>query len=234
MLDSKLMKSPTRYVKSLFTLILLFSTFAIFAQKKNDSRIEVTGLVTDFEGKPVKKVAIFVDSMRTQIKTNRKGRFKMRIKIGTESIMAFSPNYGFVHQDYTNKKECNFVFPEILEPLTETDLIDLGYGITVHKDLAIKSVQSEKNIDYSTYSDIFQLIRERLPGVQVVGEKIIIRGNDSATTGDGSPLILVNGNSVGDISNISPALIKSITVLKGSDTSFYGARGANGVLLIKI
>jgi len=234
MRDSKHIKGLKLYVRSLFTLILLFSTFAIFAQDKDNSRIEVNGLVTDFEGNPVKKAAIFVDSMRTQIKTNRKGRFKMRIKIGTESIMAFSPKYGFVHHAYTGKKECNFVFPEVLEPLTDDDLIDLGYGVTVHKDLATKSVQSEKNIDYSSYSDIFQLVRERLPGVQVVGEKIVIRGNNSATTGNGSALILVNGNSVGDISNISPALIKSITVLKGSDTSFYGARGANGVVLIKI
>ena len=67
----------------------------------------------------------------------------------------------------------------------------------------------------------------------VIGNTIEIRGRNTIY-GDTTPLYIVDGVEVPDIGYLSPDIVESITVLKdASSTAIYGARGANGVLLIK-
>ncbi|NMD02337.1 MAG: TonB-dependent receptor plug domain-containing protein, partial [Bacteroidales bacterium] len=61
---------------------------------------------------------------------------------------------------------------------------------------------------------------------------VTIRG--TATTGNTSPLFVVNGSVVSSISGIDPAMVSSIEVLKGPAASIYGMQGANGVIIIKL
>ena len=73
---------------------------------------------------------------------------------------------------------------------------------------------------------------QRDPSVQVNGNKIVIRGVNSINSTD--PLFVVDGIVVSSIDDISPSMVKSIEILKGSETSIYGSRGANGVILITL
>jgi TonB-dependent SusC/RagA subfamily outer membrane receptor len=52
--------------------------------------------------------------------------------------------------------------------------------------------------------------------------------------GSTEPLFIVDGVTVQSIDGISPTLVESISVLKGSSASIYGSRGANGVILITL
>jgi TonB-dependent SusC/RagA subfamily outer membrane receptor len=70
------------------------------------------------------------------------------------------------------------------------------------------------------------------PSVQVSGRKITIRGINSINSND--PLFIVNGIPGSSIDDISPKSVKSIEILKGSNASIYGSRGANGVVLITL
>ena len=112
--------------------------------------------------------------------------------------------------------------------------IDTGYG---NIDTRKSSISGTKlNVDQkTTYNNIYDYIRGKVPGVQVTPDnQIVIRGEGSFNSSN-APLILVDGMEVKDISNISPSQVKSITVLKDpSSTSIYGVRGGNGVIVIKL
>jgi TonB-dependent SusC/RagA subfamily outer membrane receptor len=77
------------------------------------------------------------------------------------------------------------------------------------------------------------MIQGKVPGVDVVGNKITIRGVGSLNLSS-DPLFVVDGVAVSSIDNISPREVKSITVLKGASAAIYGTRGANGVILITL
>jgi TonB-dependent SusC/RagA subfamily outer membrane receptor len=76
------------------------------------------------------------------------------------------------------------------------------------------------------------MIKGEVPGVQVNGTSITIRGTGSIMSST-EPLFIVDGIAVNQISDISPVEVKSIEVLKGASASIYGSRGANGVILIR-
>jgi len=83
--------------------------------------------------------------------------------------------------------------------------------------------------NYADYTDIYQVIKQEFTGVIVNGNTIIVRGYIG---GDQTPLFVVDGNYVSNIGNINPVELKSIKLLKGSDATLYGARGAPGVFII--
>jgi len=67
----------------------------------------------------------------------------------------------------------------------------------------------------------------------VTGNSIKIQGQSSFNSGT-EPLFVVNGMTVESIDGISPAMVESISVLKGAATSIYGSRGTNGVIIITL
>lgn len=87
------------------------------------------------------------------------------------------------------------------------------------------------------YTDIFQMIRGRVPGV-TVGEagpggmpRILIRG--IGTNSDQTqPLFMVDGLQMDNISSIDPDNVESIEVIKDASSAIYGMQGANGVIMI--
>jgi len=115
---------------------------------------------------------------------------------------------------------------------------DIGYGtIKVNNLTTSVSPVKIKHREIITYSNIYDYIRGRVPGVTVLkvgqnGGKIIIRGLGSINSST-DPLMLVDGVEVSDLSYINPSDVKSIDVLKdAASCAIYGARGANGVILI--
>ena len=74
-------------------------------------------------------------------------------------------------------------------------------------------------------------LRGKVPGVEIVGTSIRIRGIN--TTGNTDALIILDGMEVSDISDINPSDVKSVEVLKDAASTIYGMRGANGVVIIK-
>jgi len=90
-----------------------------------------------------------------------------------------------------------------------------------------------KQNDASSYNNILDYLRGRVPGVKVFPDgSISVRGIASINSGT-KPLFIVDGTEVQAIDNISPMDISSIQVLKDASASIYGARGANGVIIIK-
>ena len=113
------------------------------------------------------------------------------------------------------------------------ELLNTGYG-RVKKKTYTGSISKIDVKTGSGYTDIYDYIRGRIPGVVVNGKNITIRGINSINSST-EPLILVDGVEVSDLSTISPEMVDSLEVLKdASSTSLYGIRGANGVILITL
>lgn len=120
-------------------------------------------------------------------------------------------------------------------PLSSDLLRNVGYEYKKVRDVT-GSVSSlhPTSTQMAGYSNIYQYLQGRVPGLIVSGTQIRIRGF-SSLTGSNEPLIIVNGvrlSGSGELGFIDPIDVKSIDVLKGSSAAIYGNRAANGVILI--
>ena len=104
-------------------------------------------------------------------------------------------------------------------------------GVRPETDLETNSVSHVDMKNAETYLNIYEYLRGRVPGVEVVGTSIRIRGIN--TTGNTDALIILDGMETSDISDLSPLDVESVEVLKDSAAAIYGMRGANGVVIIK-
>jgi len=184
---------------------------------------------------------MIIDGESTGVQTRKNGTYKLKIKPDTRSIGAYTTNMGSVVTLYDGLSVIDLVLdgrdmmpgynPETPDGEKE---IDVGYA-TVKKrnlttDVGYINGQADEN---SGYTNIYDMIRGKVPGVQVTGNKITIRGINSLMLST-DPLFVVDGIVVSSIDNINPRDVKSISVLKGSDASIYGSRGAGGVILITL
>lgn len=119
-------------------------------------------------------------------------------------------------------------------------VVDTGYGEALAKDTNQSNVMVEANKDHPENISLGDMIR-KLPGVQVSGRepylKIKVSGSESFMSGT-DPLFVLNGTAIGNnyaqvASVVYANDVKSVSVLKGADAAIYGARGANGVILIR-
>lgn len=111
--------------------------------------------------------------------------------------------------------------------------VDVGYGSMKRKDItsSVSSLQVDQK-EVTTYSNMYDYLRGRVPGVQVSSDnRILIRGVSSINLST-DPLIILDGAEISDLSVINPNDVESVTVLKDGSASIYGVRGANGVIII--
>ena len=126
---------------------------------------------------------------------------------------------------------CGIFKSDFNAPNPDDEEINIGYG-NIKRSKSTASTSHLNVPQGSGYNNIFEYIQGRVAGVEVRGSEVRIRGERSIL-GDNSPLFIVDGMVVDDISFISPDHVSRIDVLKdASSTSIYGARGANGVIII--
>ncbi len=229
------MKSFTNSSVISILFILICSVQANFAQESN-KKIKISGAVVDADLKPVKGVFIFVDSMKTNVITDSRGMYRVKVSPTAKRIMAVSLFNGVKEISINGGKVVNFnldgVSTKTNEPLRkESEMVDVGYGKTKKKDLStsVSGVEVQNNRSKS-YSNIFDMIAGEVPGVEVKGNIIRIEGISSNR--DTTPIFVLDGIVVGQVEDINPSQVKSIEILKGTSSSIYGSRGANGVILI--
>jgi len=209
--------------------------------QKRGRLIIVTGTVTDTLMAPVAGVMIVADGQKTGVVTGRNGTYKVRIRTDVSSLGAYKSNMGSVMTKYDGSDRVDFFLdgtvgmPGFTDETSEDEsTIDIGYRTVKRKNLTtdVGYIDGQDDINAS-YTNIYDMIQGKVPGVQVTGNKITIRGINSINLST-DPLFVVDGVVVNTIDHISPRQVKSISVLKGSDASIYGSRGAGGVILITL
>ncbi|WP_343667200.1 SusC/RagA family TonB-linked outer membrane protein [Chitinophaga sp.] len=240
-------------VRLLCSLLLLVAGIAS-AQNR-----PVTGKITDENGNPVPGATIQVKGTSTGTAATADGTFKLNVPANANTLVISF--IGYVNQEVSIAGKSEFSISLVPTSTTLTDVVVVGYGTTRKKDLT-GSVVSIKSADFNkgivTAPD--QLIQGKVAGLMVMNNSgapggattVRIRGNSSVRTGnqplyvvDGMPLDgrtakpSVNANGLGQTPDANPLNfinsfdIQSMDVLKdASATAIYGARGANGVVII--
>ncbi len=215
-------------------LLILLCSFDGLAQM-------VSGKVTDQGKQPLPGVTIMVKGTTSVgTITNIDGEYQLNVNNLNSDVLVVS-FIGMETQEVqvNGKTTINIVLKESHTQLDE--VVAVGYGTVKKRDIT-GSVASVKGDDLQAIpvATAAEAISGRMAGVQVTTTdgapdaeiKIRVRGGGSITQ-DNSPLYIVDGFPVNTISDIPPSDIESIDVLKdASSTAIYGARGANGVIII--
>jgi len=210
--------SHFRVRKFIFLLIALvfLSIPDLSAQKARN--LTISGKVVDVNDKPVAGAVIFIDNRKTDVVTDRNGSYRIRVKPGATESLGLSLFGDASEEKIQGRSEINFVLRERSGEPPSVQEAPKALNI---RDSAVP-----------VYQDIYDMIRGRVPGVEVSGKSIKIRGTHSLNVST-EPLFVVDGVITKDIDGIAPETVSTIEVLKGPDATAYGTRGANGVIIIK-
>jgi TonB-dependent SusC/RagA subfamily outer membrane receptor len=224
----------------IFSLLLL-SAFLItipVSGQKVWKHYFLSGKVTDSTGMPVSGAMILIDKNNTNVMTDSKGIYKVRIKSSARKITVFSFSGKAVDAEINGRRNVNFTIEGASESAVDVppgdENVNIGYGNVKSRDL-VGPVNKLETTDtkFAGYTNIYDMIRGRIPGVEVKGNSIRIQGANSFIAST-EPLLVVDGQIVPSIDYINPVDVKSIEVLKGASATIYGSRGANGVILISL
>lgn len=214
-----------------FPLIFLLS-FLFQGNLQAQERI-IHGTVTTFDSIAVIGATVEAKSTKQEVLTDSLGNFS--IPVNKEDKLKVSA-HGFYKQNV--KLTGNIKFAAInlkLKPGEASREHAIGYGhvADANKLNAVSSL-NKNDLDFSQYSNIYELIKGRFAGVQVSNGEIIIRGINSINSSSAA-LIIVDGvpMDASALSSIPPIQVKSINVIKDGSSAIYGSRGANGVVIIE-
>ncbi|WP_209402784.1 TonB-dependent receptor [Pseudozobellia sp. WGM2] len=217
-----------------FVLIntLLISTLA-FSQEK-----VISGTISDEAGVPLAGVSVILKGTTTGTASDFDGNFTLSAQ--TDDVLTFS-YIGYKPQEIVVGQQTDFNITMTEDASLLDEVVVVGYGTSTRRDVtgSIASV-SGSEIAGVPVPDAAQALQGKLAGVQITTQdgrpgadvNIRVRGGGSISQSN-QPLFIVDGFPVSTISNIPGNQIKSIDVLKdASSTAIYGARGANGVIIV--
>ena len=201
----------------------------------------VTGMVTDDMG-PVIGATVTVQGTSIGATTDLDGKFTLTSVPNVAKAVLIVRYVGMEEAKEPLKGRTSNINIHMKEAVGMLDdVVVIGYGTQKRGNLtgSIASV-SGKILEKVQTTSAAEAIVGKLPGVQVTAVdgspdaeiKILVRGGGSITQ-DNSPLIILDGFEVGSLNDVPPTDIESIEVLKdAASTAIYGARGANGVILV--
>ena len=200
----------------------------------------VTGVVTDTNNEPLIGVTVTPKGHAgSGVITDLNGKYSIQVNDGNESLVFSYVGYLQQEQKAGKQGSLNIVMKEDNVGLDE--VVVIGYGSVKRRDLtgSVSSVKGD-NLAKMPVNNVAQALQGKLAGVNVTSGdgrpdasvSIRVRGGGSITQSN-DPLFIVDGFPVSSIDNIPASEIESIDVLKdASSTAIYGARGANGVILV--
>jgi TonB-linked SusC/RagA family outer membrane protein len=214
-------------------LLVFFIPSLLFAQAGK----RVTGTVYDQENNPVSGVTVLVKGSSKGTSTDAAGKFS--IEVQNADVLVFSVLGHKV--DEIPVKDRNTVDVKLNQYASSLDqAVVVGYGQKRKATLTGSVVSvSGKELQKSPVVDISNSLAGQLPGLISMnrqgepgkdGAQILIRG--LSTTGNTSPLVLVDNVEYPDWQHLNANDIESISVLKDATAAIFGARAANGVILI--
>lgn len=218
------------------TLIAVLVSSVTFAQN-----ISVSGNVTDANtGEPVPYASVHLEGTMIGVSTDNEGHYT--ISVPHDGLLVFSSiGYKTTEVTVASSGTINVQLHPDSEFLDET--IVVAYGTATRSSFTgSASMVNSEAIEARVATDVTSALAGAAPGVQVISPSgdpasseatIRIRGIGSMSASN-SPLYIVDGMPYdGSISDINPNDVESMSVLKDAAASaIYGARGANGVVLI--
>jgi TonB-linked SusC/RagA family outer membrane protein len=216
------------------TLLLVLAVQISFAQEK-----KVSGTVSDNEGLPLPGATVVILGTNSGVSTDFDGNYS--IIASTGDVLVFS------YVGYTTQRMKigeNSMINVVLSADTSLDeVVVVAFGTKTRDELtsAVTVVTGEDLAKLSPTTSIDNMLQGIAPGVQVVAGNgkpgqtafVRVRGIGSINASS-APLYIIDGVIAPDLNSVNPVDIESVSILKDAATSsLYGARAANGVVLIK-
>jgi len=206
-------------------------------QKIRKTVKKVTGTVSDAEGPVIGATVTEKGNPSNGVITDIDGNYSINVKPGATLVITY---VGFVTQEIPvgDRSVINVTLVEDSESLDE--VVVIGYG-TMKKKLVTGATVQVKGDEIAKLNttNALEAMQSSTPGVQITqssaqpgkGYKVYIRG--IGTTGNSTPLYVIDGVAGGNLDGINPNDIESIDILKdAASAAIYGARAANGVILV--
>nr|WKN39025.1 TonB-dependent receptor [Tunicatimonas sp. TK19036] len=203
--------------------------------------INVSGTVTsEADGVGIPGVNVLVKSSTIGTVTDIDGQYNLNVANENDTLIFSSIGYVIQEIPVQGNAVIDVVLAEDIQSLEE--IVVVGYGAQKRSDVtgSVASISTEEIADIPM-TNISNGLVGRIPGLDIVpsgagpgaSTQLLLRGQRSFTASN-DPLIILDGSPYyGSLNDINPYDIASVNVLKdASSTAIYGARGANGVIII--
>ena len=241
------MKKNRTYKVNAFLMMLLAGTLSFSATAAaSESGLQpaaaaqqqpVKGTIVDVNGNPVPGASVIIPGTTTGTVTQVDGTFSLNVAEGTAVEVGC---LGYTTVKVNAKNGMRVVLHEDSEYLDEVVVVGFGTQKKVNMTGAVAAVDVDKTFGSKPITDVSKGLQGVVPGLTITyntndlnaSPTMKIRGTGSIN-GDNTPLILLDGVEVPDLSFVNPDNVKSISVLKdAASASIYGSRAAWGVVLI--
>lgn len=223
------------YVSRVVFLLALMLTLSWVALGQDQ---KVTGTVSDAKGGGIPGVSVVIKGTTLGTTTDGNGAFSISVKSGNAELVVTSVGYVSKTVAVGNRSSIAISLDEDVSQLNE--VIVTGYASQRKKDITgAVAVVSAKELTAVPAASLTQMLQGRASGVTVgndnsPGGGTMVRVRGFGSTNNNSPLYVIDGvPTQGTLNQINPNDIESMQVLKdASAASIYGARAANGVVII--
>lgn len=200
---------------------------------------KINGIVKDQNGEPIIGANVSVKGTTIGTITDINGHFTLQIP--DDALLTVS-YIGYIAREIKSGKKTQFdiMLKEDAQTLDEVVVIGFGTQKKVNLTGSVTAV-SGKDMTKRPVANAATMLQGQVPGLRVVqgigqpGDESVtikVRGVGTFSGAGANPLVLINGVA-GDMANIDPSMIESVSVLKdAASAAIYGARAANGVILI--
>ncbi|MDE6338657.1 MAG: SusC/RagA family TonB-linked outer membrane protein, partial [Muribaculaceae bacterium] len=222
------------YSQRLFAALLMVTVFCLTLRAADD--LTVKGIVTDDSNEPLIGVRVLVKGSKLVTVTDIDGGYN--IVAPSDGTLEFSyVGFNTKEEKIAGRREINVTMTEDTKELDQ--VVVIGYGTQKKSDLtgSVSVVDMDKARKLPA-TDIASMLQGQVAGVSVAtssqpGAMASIRVRGVGSFSNVGPLYVIDGMIVNDANNLNPNEIESMQVLKdASAAAIYGARGANGVILI--
>ena len=196
------------------------------------------GVVKDAKGEPIIGANVVVKGSTNGVVTDLDGKYELR-NVPSNAVVQIS-YIGYLTQEF-KAGELSTLDVKLLEDTQKLDeVVVVGYGVQKKKDLTgAVAVLKLDDVKTSPVSSVDEMMQGKLSGVNVMpdnmpGGGVAVRIRGFSTVRNNDPLYIIDGVPVENgINFLNPNDIESMQVLKdASSASIYGARAANGVVII--
>ncbi len=217
------------------------NNLVILSPEPQQKKKTVTGKVNDQNGQPLTGVTVMVKGTSRAVLSDANGSYTIQLNENDKTLV-----YSFIgmkKQEVALEGRSVVNVSMATESSTLDEVVVIGYGSMKKSDLtgSVSNVRSERLLDKPAFN-IAEAISGKVAGVKIIenngapgaGATIRVRGTNSINTSN-TPLFVVDGvvGVANAMTTLNPNEIESMDILKdASATAIYGARGANGVIII--
>jgi TonB-linked SusC/RagA family outer membrane protein len=224
-----------RHFIAVFCSIQLIFALNVYGQQT----VTVSGTVTDAQGQPLPGATVLEEGTTNGTVTSSDGNYTINVPGNATLQFSF---VGMTTQSVAvnSRSQINIQMAE--ESIGLEEVIAIGYGTQTKSTMtsAVSSIKADE-LENTPSLNAIQALQGKAAGLDIrvttgmpgAGADVIVRGGTSETPDNDGPLYVIDGVIRTNMNDLNPVDIESIQILKdAASTAIYGARGANGIILI--